>query len=151
MSRWNVVALAVLATGAIAAGPRAGRSGGWGPDGAYCRTWDAKTIETISGEVTKVEEVTPLRGMSKGVVVHVKTATETIAVHLGPSWFVDKQDVVIGLKDTIEVTGSRVTFEGKPAVLAQTVKKGEETLTLRDADGVPTWAPMRSMRPATPG
>jgi len=37
------------------------------------------------------------------------------------------------------IAGSRVTVDGKPAVVASEVKKGNETLRLRDAQGLPYW------------
>jgi hypothetical protein len=53
---------------------------------------------------------------------------------------VDEQSVKIAKGDEITVKGSRITFEGKPAIIAQTVTKGGSTLVLRDAAGTPAWA-----------
>jgi hypothetical protein len=44
----------------------------------------------------------------------------------------------------VEVKGSRITFEGKPAIIAAEIKKGEETLKLRDENGFPVWSGWRS-------
>jgi hypothetical protein len=41
------------------------------------------------------------------------------------------------------VRGSRVTFDGKPAIIAATVRKGDEELALRDAAGRPVWSGWR--------
>jgi hypothetical protein len=46
-------------------------------------------------------------------------------------------------RDTVEVKGSRVTFAGKPALIAAEVRKGNAVLTLRDDDGFPAWSAMR--------
>jgi hypothetical protein len=46
-------------------------------------------------------------------------------------------------KDLVEVTGSRLTFQGKPALIAAEVRKGEEMLKLRDDSGYPVWAGWR--------
>jgi hypothetical protein len=43
----------------------------------------------------------------------------------------------------VEVKGSRVTIAGKPVVIAAEVKKGDETLKLRDDNGIPAWAGWR--------
>jgi hypothetical protein len=43
----------------------------------------------------------------------------------------------------VEVTGSRVTFDGKPALIAAEIKKGNEALTLRDASEYPVWSGWR--------
>jgi len=63
-----------------------------------------------------------------------------VEVHLGPGWFLAKQAFALARGDRIEVTGSRVTVSGAPAVVARTVTKGDAILTLRDAAGAPAWA-----------
>jgi hypothetical protein len=105
--------------------------------------YDAKTVETISGEVVKVDTITPRKGMSAGVHMSVKTDKEEIAVHLGPSYFIENQDVKIAAKDKVEVKGSRITFDGKPAIVAMELKKGDEVLKLRDDSGYPVWSGWR--------
>jgi hypothetical protein len=118
-------------------------SGGWGPGSQYNKVYDPKAVETISGEVTKVDRITPAKGMSGGIHMLVKTDKETVSVHLGPSWYLENQDVKIEPKDKVEVKGSRVTFGGKPALIASEVRKGNEVLTLRDEAGFPAWMAWR--------
>lgn len=118
-------------------------SGGWGPGNPYARMYDPKTVETITGQVVKVDRITPLKGMSGGVHMTVKTDGEQISVHLGPAFYLENQDVKIEPKDKVEVKGSRVTFEGKPAIIAAEVKKGDEVLRLRDDNGFPMWSGWR--------
>jgi len=117
--------------------------GGWGPGTPYSRMYNPQTLETLSGEVVSVDEFTPIRGMHSGLHAVVKTDKETISVHLGPGWYLENQDVTIDAKDKIEVKGSRVTYEGKPALIAAEIKKGNQVLTLRDASGVPAWSGWR--------
>jgi hypothetical protein len=105
--------------------------------------YDPKAVETISGEVTVVDRITPVKGMSGGVHMNVKTDKETISVHLGPSWYLENQDVKIAAKDKVEVKGARTTFAGKPAIIATEVKKGDEVLKLRDDSGFPVWSGWR--------
>ncbi len=114
-------------------------SGGWGSGAKYLSLYDVHSAVTISGVVEKVERFMPERGMGYGIHLLVKTDTETIPVHLGPLWFLQKQDIRIEEKDRIEVNGSRITFDGKPAIIAATVTKGDETLVLRDKAGIPAW------------
>ncbi len=113
--------------------------GGWGPETSYGRMYNPQTVEPISGEVVSVYKMTPVKGMADGVHLMVKTDKETISVHLGPIWYIENQDVEIAPKDKIEVKGSRITFEGKPAIIAAEVKKGDGILMLRDASGIPVW------------
>ncbi len=118
-------------------------SGGWGQGSQYGRMYDPKTVETITGTVEKVDKITPSRGMSYGVHTTVKTDKETIDVHLGPGWYIENQDIKIMPGDKIEVKGSRVTYQGKPVIIAAEIKKGDEVLQLRDESGYPSWAGWR--------
>jgi len=105
--------------------------------------YDSKTVETVRGEVVSVDTITPAKGMSYGIHLTLKTGTETVSVHLGPAWYIENQDVKIEPKDAVEISGSRITFEGKPAILASVVKKGSEMLLLRDENGIPVWSGWR--------
>jgi hypothetical protein len=103
------------------------------------RNYDPKTVETVEGKVLSVEK-TPSKGRGYGVHLTLQTEKETISVHLGPGWYLEKQTPHIEANDTITVTGSRVTIDGKPVIIAAQVKKGNEVLKLRDDNGVPAWS-----------
>jgi len=109
----------------------------------YGRMYDPATVETLSGTVESVDKITPMKGMYSGIHLVVKTDKEIISVHLGPEWYIEKLDTKIGKGDKIEVKGSRITFNGKPAIIAAEVKKGNSTLVLRDNTGIPAWAGWR--------
>jgi hypothetical protein len=118
-------------------------SGGWGMKGAYQRVYDPATVETIRGEVINIEKFAPMKGMRGGIHLLLKTEKETIPIHLGPEWFIERQDTKIEKGDRLEIKGSRVTLGGKPAIIAAEVKKGESVLILRDSTGVPVWSGWR--------
>ncbi len=136
------VRMAVIATAAFAASlTLAGETvaqGGMGP-GKGGGIYDPKTVETVSGEIVNVEAIQHGGRAGGGIHLTVKTAKETISVHVGPAWYVDKQALKLAAKDQIEVRGSRVTYDGKPAIIAAAIKKGDQTLELRDAGGLPLW------------
>ncbi len=131
------------ATVFAAPGKGGGGSGGWGMGGSYQRMYNPATVETVTGTVESVEKVTPMTGMRYGIHLMLTTGKETIPVHLGPGWFIERLDTKIVKGDTVEVKGSRVMVAGKPAIIAAEVKKGGETLKLRDENGVPVWAGWR--------
>lgn len=112
---------------------------GLGPGGPCCRMYNPEEAETISGEVVSVDKIIHRKGMSYGVHLTVKTDKETIPVHLGPGWYIENQDTKFEPKDKVEIKGSRIVFNGKPALIAYEVKKGEEILELRDGNGFPAW------------
>jgi hypothetical protein len=142
----GVVAFLFVTTGSFAQkgpGMMWRGSGGWGPCSPYNRMYDSKTVETVTGEVVSVSSIVPNKGMGAGVHMTLNTGKETISVHLGPSWYLENQDVKIEPKDKVEVKGSKITFGGKPAILAMEVKKGDEVLKLRDDTGFPVWSGWR--------
>ena len=138
-----ILSLSVVAASWAQPGFRWRGSGGWGSGSQYMRMYDPKTVEAIRGEVVSVETFTPMGGMSGGMHLMVKTDKETVPVHLGPEWYLENQDTKIEPKDTVEIKGSRITFDGKPAIIAAEIKKGEEVLKLRDANGYPAWSGWR--------
>jgi hypothetical protein len=139
----SVIGVLAMSESSAQRGPHWRGSGGWGPGAPYMSFYDPKTLETIAGEVVSVDLVTPMKGMSQGVHLAVKTEKETLDVHLGPSWYLENQDVKLVPKDQVEVKGSRVTVAGKPALIAAEVKKGDGVLVLRDEKGFPAWSAMR--------
>ena len=138
------VAVALFAVSAAPAAWRCWRgSGGWGAGSAYQRMYNPQTVETVSGTVESVGKFAPMRGMGYGIHLMVKTGKGTIPVHLGPGWYIERQDMRFMKGDKVEVKGSQVTFNGKPAIIAQEIKKDGGTLTLRDDAGIPEWAGWR--------
>lgn len=117
-------------------------SDGWGMNSPYQRMYNPAAVETLTGEIVAIETTTPMSGMANGIHLSVKTAQETIAVHLGPEWFVERLDTQLATGDTIEAKGSRVTISGQPALIAAEIKKGDEVLVLRNEAGIPVWAGM---------
>lgn len=115
-----------------------------GPQAKGQRMYDPATETTLTGTVAAVETVTRpeqagRRGLG-GLHLTLKTSSESIAVHLGPTAYMNEQKVVIAEGDILEIVGSRVTMDGEPVLLARTVKKGANTWTLRDASGKPLWS-----------
>lgn len=129
----------LIITGAMVSTTWAQQRGGKGMKQMYSRNYDVNTVETIEGEVVEVSyNPSQKNAAMMGVHVVVKTESDTIPVHLGPVWYMNEQDS-LNTGDKIEVTGSRITYEGAPAIIAATVKKNEMTLRLRDQNGYPVW------------
>ena len=135
--------LMVTCATTVFAAPAGRGSGGWGLGSAYQRMYNPATVESVSGEVISVNKMTPSKGMGAGIHLRLKTDQETVAIHLGPAWYIDRLDARIEKGDAIEVKGSRVTVDGKSVIIAAEVKKGAATLKLRDANGIPAWAGWR--------
>ena len=113
-----------------------------GPSGLY----NPATVTIVSGIV--IAKTPPsTQGLPQLVYLTLKTASGPITIFLGPDLNVDKLPVQIQTLDKIQVTGSEITWEGKPVILAATIKKGEQVLKLRRPDGVPVWSLHRRTKP----
>ncbi len=100
------------------------------------RMYDPQTVETISGEVVRVDQ---MAGMAAGVHLLLKTDKETVTVVVGPAAYLDQQKMKIAAGDKVEVRGSRGTRRQGPVIVAAELKKGGQVLKLRDAQGLPLW------------
>jgi len=136
MTSGSALIMTALFAGALIPGGNAFAQAGSARGG---RIYNSKTVETITGEIVSVDRISRGGGARGGIHLSLKTQKETVSVHLGPSWYVEKQALKLSPKDHIEVRGSRVTVDGKPAIIAAEVKKGDQTLQLRDQDGLPLW------------
>ncbi len=107
------------------------------------RMYDPAKAETLSGQVVSVEEFASPRGRGAGVVLKVTSGSETLAVHLGPKWFLDNQAMKFAAGDSVEIKGMKTFRRGQDIFIAGEVKKGGEILKLRDEQGIPLWAGWR--------
>ena len=138
---------AVLQSTQAVAQPGWGRGdGGWGPRGNYHSLYNTKTVETFQGSVLSIDTFSVVATGRPGVHLHVKRNKDTMTVHLGPLWYLENQELALSVQDTLTVKGSRVTFNGEPAVIAAEVKKGDASLILRDAKGYPVWSGWKRRR-----
>jgi hypothetical protein len=101
--------------------------------------YNPKTEMTVQGTVEKISEVACRSGQTC-VQLELKTEKETLRVHLGPSWFLAEKKFAVEPGNPIEVVGSKTTWQGSEILIAREVKKGNETLVLRDAQGYPGWS-----------
>jgi hypothetical protein len=101
--------------------------------------YDRQTETTISGTVVTIEKSD--QGQMPCMCLHLtlKTDTDNVRVHLGPVAFVEKT-MTFKEGDAVQVIGSKVTMMGRQAVIAREVKKGSDTLKLRDESGAPLWS-----------
>lgn len=106
----------------------------------YSRNYDVNKVETIEGEVTEVvyQPGKKQQGV-EGVHLIVKAANETIAVHLGPVWYMSQQEFSLSKGDMVVITGSRISYNNAPALIAAQLHRGDMTLQLRDQNGFPRW------------
>ena len=115
----------------------------WGQKGAQRPLpFNPKAVETVEGVVVDAPTIQP-GGIPAMERLTLKTPLEKLTVVLGPNWFLAQQHWQITTLDRIEVTGSCFELDGKPALIAQKVKKGDQVFELRDSSEKPRWAASR--------
>jgi hypothetical protein len=133
----------LLAFGLISATPSLAQPDAdvWGAKGQYCRMYDPRTVETVSGEVSVVRKFNPPGKGASGVRFTLITKQGSIEAILGPSWYVDNQNFKIAPHDQLTVKGSQVAVAGKPTLIVTEVIRDGKTWKLRHKSGMPVWAP----------
>jgi hypothetical protein len=109
---------------------------GGGPVSLY----NPQSVVSVAGTVVSTTPSPVKKGLPYLVYLTLETGQGKFSIFLGPSLYVDKLPVQITVLDRIQVTGSKITWEGSPVILAAEVKKGNKVLKLRDPNGVPVWS-----------
>jgi DNA/RNA endonuclease YhcR with UshA esterase domain len=102
--------------------------------------YNPATEVTLKGTIDDVHDrQCPVSG-GMGAHIVVKTGDgKTIEVHLATTKFMKNYDLIFAKGDQVEVTGSKVVFEGVETIFAREVKRGNDTFAFRDKDGNPVW------------
>ena len=109
---------------------------GGGPGGLY----NPQSVVTVAGTVVSMTPSPVKPGLPYLVYLTLQTGKGKISIFLGPSLYIDKLPVQFKVLDRIQVTGSKIMWEGSSVILAAEVKKGDKVLKLRDPNGVPVWS-----------
>jgi hypothetical protein len=118
-------------------------SNGWGLGSPYEQAYSNYSLKTITGTITKLDTVSPMRDMVYGIQMIVKTSSEDVVVHLGPAWFILYQDMNLSINSKVEVRGCNTSINSKNVMMAANVKSNSRILYLRDEDGKPYWCAWR--------
>ena len=102
--------------------------------------YDPDTVTTLRGTVDAATVVPARGGRAGGMHLALKTDGQAMDVHLGPTWFLQREGIELAKGDAVEVTGSVVDFEGTTFLIARELKKGQKVLKLRDEQGIPAWS-----------
>jgi hypothetical protein len=106
-----------------------------GPSSLY----NPESVVTVSGIVIAKTQPTA-KGLPQLVYLNLKTEAGKITIFLGPDFYVDKLPIQVKILDKIQVTGSKISYEGQPVILAAEIKNGDQILKLREPNGAPVWS-----------
>ena len=102
--------------------------------------YDPDTVTTLRGTASGVTVVPSRGGRMGGVHITLSSEGQAMDVHLGPSWFLDREGVSVSKGDAVEVSGSVIDLNGETFLIARELKTGNKVVKLRDERGVPAWA-----------
>lgn len=134
--------LSLLFVATLTLGAQA-REDGWGRNSEYTKLFSSKSVETVTGEVVKIDrDCRPLKGMEAGYCVVIRNEDgKELEAQVGPAWFTsfyrEKWDIREG--DNVTVTGSVVDIGGKKVMIVSQGSKGDLKMTTRSNTGVPVW------------
>ncbi len=122
-----------MATGTAFAQGMQGRGGQRPP------RYDQSTVTTVSGTIQSIDTLSGRGGMFHLIQIVVKDSAGSINASVGPTSYLDDQKVAFKVGDTVEVTGSKVQFNGNDVILSAQIKDNGKTVVLRDENGRPVW------------
>jgi sporulation protein YlmC with PRC-barrel domain len=106
----------------------------------YPRPYNPKAAETIKGTVSKVR-THRIKGTSLEILrLRIKTAAgKTMLVDVGPSLYVDRQNIHFKSGEAVTITGAPAKMGRHEIVVASQIQAGDQTLHLRNDAGKPLW------------
>jgi sporulation protein YlmC with PRC-barrel domain len=129
----------------------------WGAEGSHGKAFNPSTVKTITGTVESIGSFKPEgapAGATGGLRLRVKTTSgQIVTVFAGPISYAEQKDFYVMPGDQISITGSEAKVRSRTVILASELKKGSQTLELRDKSGKPLWAmegPGSSPAPGAP-
>lgn len=112
----------------------------------YFRNFDTNTVETVEGNIVEITKEQGRRAGMAGIHLLLEADTSTVAVHLGPAWYIEQQDSTLERGEHVSITGSRIMFEGKETIIASVIQRDGAEFVLRDEQGIPRWNAWRGRK-----
>jgi sporulation protein YlmC with PRC-barrel domain len=114
-------------------------AGGWTRSSDYNKLFTSGEKTTVNGTVVSLGHAPPMKGMSDAATIKVRTDQGEKTVQLGPTWFINRQDLRFMPGEQVTIKGVRANVEGEEVILATEVSTNEGMLRLRTDDGRPNW------------
>ena len=96
------------------------------------------TITTVEGKIIAVDSV-KMRVYTT-TRLKIQTKEGPLDILTAPYWYLEKNKIMFKVGDTINVTGSKVTYNNKPLITASKINYKGKEIKLRDSNGFPLWA-----------
>jgi hypothetical protein len=110
----------------------------------HCPATGACKPLTITGKVSQVLTETLQDKMHPGMAIIVDSKEKgRVRVHLGPVWYLERQEFDLEVGQEVTVKGSCLEEKGETRLIAAQVTVGDSVLLLRDTEGRPMWEAWR--------
>ncbi len=100
--------------------------------------FNPNTITRVEGKIISVDSV-KMRVYTT-TRLKVQTKDGPIDIITAPYWYLEKNKIMFKVGDTINVTGSKVTYDNKPLITASKINYIGKEIKFRDSNGFPLWA-----------
>lgn len=105
----------------------------------YRRKYDPDSVTEFTGHVIEVFYSKESRHDTRGVILFLADEEDVMEVHLGPSWYIDRQLKHIKIGEELTVQGSVIDFKNQEILVAQTLDRGKSKYQFRNEVGSPYW------------
>ncbi|HKL19034.1 MAG TPA: hypothetical protein VJ905_08690 [Halalkalibaculum sp.] len=105
----------------------------------YRRKYNPDSVTDFSGHVVDVYYSKESRHDTRGVILFLADEEDVMEVHLGPSWYIDRQLRHIKIGEELTVTGSVIDYKNQEILVAGTLERGKSKFRFRDEEGSPYW------------
>ena len=109
-------------------------------DNVYGELFNPGEIETVSGKIVTVKYYDELR------LIIYTDEKKPVLVALGPIDYFAGQNKVLKAGNRVTVTGSMITVDDTPLMIATKIKEGNEEMQVRDNGGHPIWMGWRKTK-----
>ncbi len=110
------------------------RTGAWSQDSRLIKQFRDGQKASFTGKIKSVQTDTIGGGTPDARVVVVSTDQGDRNVVIGPSWYIDRQNLRLREGDRVTVTGKKAVIDGREYVAAWTLQCPDKTLTLWEGD-----------------
>lgn len=111
----------------------------------YERPFDENNMVELKGKVLEVSNSKESKDEKRGVYFILNTQKEQIPVHLGPLWYMARQQHHFKPGDKVKIKGSKVKFKDATVIVATEIQQGSMGMKLRDEKGNPVWESWQKM------
>ena len=105
----------------------------------YRRKFNPDSVTEFRGHVVEVFYSKESRHDTRGVILFLADEEDVMEVHLGPSWYIDRQLRHIKIGEELTVTGSVIDYKNQEILVAQILERGKNKYRFRDEEGSPYW------------